>query len=50
MQQKEELKMFEEYQEASQKLEQKKKTLNVIHIITGIIFSVMIVLITQYVI
>ena len=42
--------MFEEYQEVSQKLEQKKKILNVIHIITGIIFSVMIVLITQYVI
>ena len=41
--------MFEEFQEAALKAEQKKKTINVIYIVTGVCFSVMIVLITQYV-
>ena len=38
--------MFEEFQEAAQKAEQKKKTINIIYIVTGVFFSVMIVLIT----
>jgi len=41
--------MFEEYQEAALKAEQKKKIINVVYIVTGLFFSVMIVLITQYV-
>ena len=41
--------MFEEFQEAALKAEQKKKTINVIYIVTGVFFSVMIVLIPQYV-
>ena len=41
--------MFEEFQEAALKAEQKKKTINIIYIVTGVFFSVMIVLITQYV-
>ena len=40
--------MFEEFQEAALKEEQKKKLKKIIHIVTGVLFSIAIVLITQF--
>ena len=49
IQQKEELKMFEEFQEAAEKEEQRKKIKYVINVTTGVLIFVTLVLLTFYI-